>query len=337
MKKKELEEKKAAALAANQAKQTIAKAKKGATISLGFFNFGSKSVDKTKPSSSKDSPKVSVKAPRGVPTLSKWYQNNDGSVTGLIAGSKDFTDGESITTSPLSTEPKSETVVVTGSGSKYFLDDKPSSAPWFTFGRAKKTESKKSSQPTNASAAAESRKKAAEKKKAAAEAKTAELEAARKARQDLAAKKKADLESKKLEAKQKREALLVAQKEKAALLASKKKKAPSPSVKNIDPKAAGLLLKKKSGTISLQSLKKKKLSPADAFGRRSPKGKKAPPGVPIINRFKSNRDGSVSGFITGSKNFREGEKVTTSKLAPNQKVEAGNVVTTVSGSKYFLL
>ena len=109
---KELEEKKAAALAAKEAEAKINKAKRGATISLGFFSFGAKNEEK---SPTKSSPK----APAGVPTLSKWYQNKDGSITGIVAGSPAFADGESITTSPLkATNPDVDTVVVTISGSK---------------------------------------------------------------------------------------------------------------------------------------------------------------------------------------------------------------------------
>jgi hypothetical protein len=98
-----------------------------------------------------------------------------------------------------------------------------------------------------------------------------------------------------------------------------------------------LLEKKKGGTISLQP--KDDSSPTGLFGFGAGKGSKTgspPPGVPVINKFKQNRDGSVTGFITGSGSFKEGEKVTTSKLASNQKIEAGSVVSTVSGSKYFL-
>lgn len=97
--------------------------------------------------------------------------------------------------------------------------------------------------------------------------------------------------------------------------------------------------KKGSGTISLQPTSTK---PAFSFfgGGKSDNKKSAtaapPAGVPVINKFKQNRDGSVTGFITGSAAFREGERVTTSKLAANQTVESGNVVKTVSGSKYFL-
>ena len=336
LKFKEMEEKRATALAAKGAKQTIAKAKKGATISLGFFNFGSDSDDESTPDAK--SPKDSATAPRGVPTLTKWYQNNDGSITGLISGSDVFAQGESITTSPVPTNPSKESVVSTVSGSKYFLDGKPSSAPWFNlFGGAKKTEPSTQNKVSSANAAATAagkRKQAAEEKKAAVEAKKAEVEAAKRARQELAEKKKAELEAKKAEAKQQKEALVAAQREKA-IAAKQQKKAPSPPAKKkVDPKAAGLLAKKKSGTISLKPLAKP--SPGFVGKKTGSKGAKPPPGVPVINKFKANRDGSISGLIYGSKSFNEGERVTTSKLAPNQKVEGGNVVTTVSGSKYFL-
>lgn len=109
-KRKELEKKKEAAAAAQGVKESLAKAKKGATISLGFFNFGTKEDDEI--------PKPSTRAPRGVPTLSKWYQNTDGSVTGQIAGSNNFKDGELITTSPIKTKPESGVVVLSVSGSK---------------------------------------------------------------------------------------------------------------------------------------------------------------------------------------------------------------------------
>jgi hypothetical protein len=64
--------------------------------------------------------------------------------------------------------------------------------------------------------------------------------------------------------------------------------------------------------------------------------KTAPSGVPSLSRWKENADGSVTGTITGSKSFRDGEKVTTSAIAKGS-VAAGEVVVTGSGSKYFLV
>ena len=103
-------EKKAAAAKETEALGLLEKTKRGATISLGFLNFGGGKAD----SSATPSPK----APRGVPTLSKWYQNNDGSITGLISGSSSFSDGESVTTSSIQGNPAVDTVVSTASGSK---------------------------------------------------------------------------------------------------------------------------------------------------------------------------------------------------------------------------
>ena len=80
-----------------------------------------KPVAKKAPPPKKLSPVAKAKAPRGVPTLTKWKANRDGSVTGIISGSSSFPDGERVTTSPLQNEAKAGTVVKTGSGSQYWL------------------------------------------------------------------------------------------------------------------------------------------------------------------------------------------------------------------------
>lgn len=65
---------------AAKAAVAIAKAKPGGTISLGFLNFGQSDKDES------DEPTIVSSAPRGVPTLSKWKKNFDGSITGFISG-----------------------------------------------------------------------------------------------------------------------------------------------------------------------------------------------------------------------------------------------------------
>ena len=86
-----------------------------------FSLFGSPapSTDVSSTGTKKVSSKV---APRGVPTIQRWRKNRDGSVTGIIYGSSSFSDGEQVTTSPISigTIAAGE-LVRTGSGSKYFL------------------------------------------------------------------------------------------------------------------------------------------------------------------------------------------------------------------------
>ncbi len=68
------------------------------------------------------SKKVSA-APRGVPTITRWRKNRDGSISGLIFGSNAFKDGERITTSAIAQGTiQSGQTVKTGSGSRYYLE-----------------------------------------------------------------------------------------------------------------------------------------------------------------------------------------------------------------------
>lgn len=87
------------------------------TISLGdLFNLG-KSEEDTAPTPKQSIP-TKVQAPSGVPTLSNWRQNDDGSITGKISGSPSFKEGETITTSPVASGATSGSVVKTNSGSR---------------------------------------------------------------------------------------------------------------------------------------------------------------------------------------------------------------------------
>lgn len=55
------------------------------------------------------------------PTLKRWRQNRDGTITGFIYDSKSFEDGTRITTSPIPRGAKKGTLVKTGGGSEYNL------------------------------------------------------------------------------------------------------------------------------------------------------------------------------------------------------------------------
>ena len=92
-----------------------------ATIALFGFGSGSEEADEMKAPSPRRT-KAIGKAPGGVPTISSWRKKFDGSITGLITGSKNFSEGERVTTSPI-VKGKVEVgeVVTTGSGSRYFL------------------------------------------------------------------------------------------------------------------------------------------------------------------------------------------------------------------------
>lgn len=119
---KEQQQREEAALA------TLAKAASRATINLlGLTDFdkeGSspRSQVTKSPTASPTIPVPRSKAPVGVPTLSRWRKNPDGSVTGNVSGSSNFTNGEKITTSKIVKGSfASGEIVVTGSGSRYFL------------------------------------------------------------------------------------------------------------------------------------------------------------------------------------------------------------------------
>ena len=110
---------------AENAKRSIESAPSPRTFSLASF-LGRGGDDDDTPVASPAPKKVTKKptrtAPRGVPTLSRWRKNRDGSITGFISGSPSFSDGEKVTTSPIAQgNVESEEIVKTGSGSRYFL------------------------------------------------------------------------------------------------------------------------------------------------------------------------------------------------------------------------
>jgi len=72
------------------------------------------------------------------------------------------------------------------------------------------------------------------------------------------------------------------------------------------------------------------------FSTKNIEAKKIPPGVPRFVNWKKNRDNSITGFISGSPNFPEGDRVSTSPITVGD-IEAGEVVRTSSGSKYYLV
>jgi len=445
-KKKEAEQKRATAASANQAEQVMKKAKPGATISLFGFGAPTQSTDEASPTPTPKPIRPSVAprqvsaAPRGVPTISRWRQNRDGSIAGFISGSPNFKDGEAITTSPITSEGVGGAVVQTSSGSRYFLEEqsaedaKSASGLFGLFGggartsagvkatepvtsvqkgadaakaRRKEAEAKKAAMAE----AAEARRREAEERKAAAaaaaEAKKASMVEAAEARRQEAEERKAAMaeaaEARRQEAEEKKAAAAAAAEAKKAALAeaaearrqeaeekkaaaaataeakkaalaeaaearrqeAEEKKAaaakgkvnppvsdkpkkpfsfgtftlgsPPTSDKVPEEKTAAAPVSDKPkkpfsfGTFTLGSPPASDKAPAVAKPQQV---SAAPRGVPTINRWKQNRDGSISGFISGSPNFREGEAVTTSPITSDPV--GGAVVQTASGSRYFL-
>jgi hypothetical protein len=115
-------------------KQAAVKKPKLAVATKSMFSFGgTKKVTKPPPTTLKSTAaarqqKKKAVAPKkkkvvgGVPELSKWKQNKDGSITGLISNSPSFFTGTRITTSSIPKGAKSGSTVRTGSGSRYKLN-----------------------------------------------------------------------------------------------------------------------------------------------------------------------------------------------------------------------
>jgi hypothetical protein len=60
---------------------------------------------------------------QGIPTLTCWDINKDGTITGIITGSTNIQDGDLVTTSPvIQGQRKRFKTVTTISGSEYYLD-----------------------------------------------------------------------------------------------------------------------------------------------------------------------------------------------------------------------
>jgi chemotaxis protein histidine kinase CheA len=107
---------------AKAATEALKSAKPRATFSL--FGLGLGAVDEGLPPPARaPQPATAASAPRGVPIMTRWKKNRDGSITGIISGSKSFKDGEQVTTSIIARGKiaRKETVT-TGSSSRYFLD-----------------------------------------------------------------------------------------------------------------------------------------------------------------------------------------------------------------------
>jgi len=291
----------------------LKKAKPGQTISI-FGLFRSDTEASSTPNSStkpQAGQKVLQKAPRGVPTISNWERNRDGSISGFIKGSFSFGEGEAVTTSPVRGNVAGGTVVVTASGSNYFLE------PQGAVSTASSADNERDERAKQAAAAAEAR------KQQAAEAEAQRAAAAQARREEAEAKRLAAAQERQRQEEERKAAAQIKREE-------------------LEAKRAEAALKKaKPGqTISIFGLFRSDTE-ASSTPNSSTKPQagqkvlqKAPRGVPTISNWERNRDGSISGFIKGSFSFGEGEAVTTSPVRGN--VAGGTVVETASGSKYFL-
>lgn len=190
----------------------------------------------------------------------------------------------------------------------------------------------------DAARAAEARREALEQKRQAEEEKRRQAAAAAEEKRQQAA---ATAEAKRSEMEQKRLADEEKRKQATAQAETRRKEAEQKKAQAARAKQAQASVEtaKPRATFSLASLfggsgETKEPSSSTAVERPTvqPKKMASPPrGTPIISDWKQNRDGSVTGRISGGRGFTEGERVTTSPIGGN--AIGGAVVQTSSGSK----
>lgn len=190
----------------------------------------------------------------------------------------------------------------------------------------------------------------------AATQRRAQLEALNRAKVEAAATRKAELETAKQEkiafAARRKEEQMAAQRAKFEAIAKRKEEQMNAQRAKIEAIAkmkeeqlAAQRAKVEAATKMKQeqidAAKKARLEAASrnqaSLNNVKAKGKgRAPPGVPSIIKWKREPNGSITGLIYDSPSFRNGSKITTSKLAAGQTPAPGELVVTGSGSKYFL-
>ena len=172
-------------------------------------------------------------------------------------------------------------------------------------------------------AAEQKRREADEKKQQAAEERRIAAEQQAKARREAA-------EQKRIAAEQKRKQAAAAEEDKKKAQAARAKQAQA-SVQTAKPRATFSLANLFGGSDKVDESSDSSIE-AQARPSVQPKKMASPPrGTPIISDWKQNRDGSITGRISGGTGFKEGEKITTSPIGG--KAIGGAVVQTASGSK----
>ena len=227
--------------------------------------------------------------------------------------------------------PKPSQEVDTASAKKQAAEEKKAAAAAQAKARQQAAEERKAA----AAAQAEAQRQAAEEKQAAA---AAAAEARRQAAEERKAAAAAQAEARRQAAEEKK-AAAAAQAE-ARRQAAEERKAKQQALASKAESAVDAMDKSSSkGTFSLfgligQNSSDDDGSPAPAAPKRQPvraASKSAPRGVPTLERWRQNRNGSIAGYIKGSSSFSDGEFVTTSPIV-NDAI-GGTVVQTASGSR----
>jgi hypothetical protein len=258
-------------------------------------------VSTPKPTPSRPSLQIpkATKAPKGVPTIVAWRVLPSGGISGQIFGSINFKEGERIETSTIATGTlENGSVVTTASGSRYFLS----------------AESVRDMRAAAAAAAAKSAPKVVPDAPSSPPRATLQLTKLAKERDAKAAEL----------------ALRAASQSPTGTM----RRRPTFSLSAFFGFDKTSQSDEGSSKSTVTTASTKSTAPLPSKGS-TPLNKVAPKGVPAINRWKQNRDKSITGIITGSSAFPDGERITTSPIAGGL-VRSGQIVTTSSGTKYFL-
>ena len=313
---------------------------------------------KSKATSTRVVPKLTV-APRGVPTIVDWRQRRDGTIEGKIFGSPNFDDGDRVETSAIvDGDVSNGSVVKTGSGSKYFLSDDQKIKEQNKKAALKAIGSAKKGATISLSFFGLKDDDAGESSKRDAEVKSRPSPSRAVPKLTVAPRGVPTI----VDWRQRRDGTIEGKifgspnfddgdrVETSAIVdgdvsngsvvktgsGSKYFLSDDQKIKEQNKKAAlkAIGSAKKGATISLSFFGSKEDDAPSPTNKAGPT--KAPKGVPSMVNWRKNGDGSISGFISGSPNFPEGERITTSPIASGT-VKAGEVVKTGSGSKYFLV
>jgi colicin import membrane protein len=181
-----------------------------------------------------------------------------------------------------------------------------------------------------AAAAAQARKEAAEQKRREAEERRQQAAtAAAQARQEAAEQKRREAEERRQQAEAQAEAKRKQSEESARAARAKQAQA---SVEKAKPRATFSLASLFGGGSGETEDTGASSEEAPARPTVQPKKMRSPPrGTPVISEWTQNRDGSITGLISGGAGFKEGEKISTSPIGG--KAIGGALVQTSSGSK----
>jgi hypothetical protein len=249
----------------------------------------------------------------GIPILYNWKQCDDGSITGNIRGSPNFRNGATISTSAITQGAHGGTIVTTLSGSRYFLEelttikesDEVYSEQWWQQEQQKRRILKTEDASNDAMSILNAFKKF----------KDVATSTVRRSKDAITiTKDRDDVNTTKSKKDNTRSAMEILE------------KSPPRSTFSLFDLFDG----EKSDNKSKTTMGSSPLPPTP-----TPAKKRPPAGTPTLTEWNMNDDGTITGFIFGSRNIGDGYLITTSPIV-NGRRKQFEMVKTATGSLYFL-